>query len=165
MSNPVGSNTPSALRQVLALIGWLLFCFIASAAAAFIPIGSWYQSLNKPTWNPPAWVFGPVWTVLYILMAVAAWLVWREGGWKKQKFPLGLFIAQWLLNVLWTPLFFGMHLIGLAFIDIAMLWLMIAATTFTFWRVSKPAGLLLLPYLAWVSFASVLNFVLWRLNG
>ncbi|MBN8596455.1 MAG: tryptophan-rich sensory protein [Planctomycetes bacterium] len=165
MSNPVGSKTPSALRQVLALIGWLLFCFIASASAAFIPIGTWYQSLNKPSWNPPAWIFGPVWTVLYILMAVAAWLVWREGGWNRQKLALGLFVGQWILNAIWTPLFFGLHLIGLAFIDIAMLWLMIAATTFAFWRVSKPAGLLLLPYLAWVSFASVLNFVLWRLNG
>jgi len=126
--------------------------------------GGWYASLLKPAWNPPAWVFGPAWTVLYVSMAVAAWLVWREGGWKAQRPALGLFLVQWLLNALWTPLFFGMHRTGLAFAEIIALWLALAVTLVVFWRVRMAAGVLLVPYLAWVSFAAFLNFTIWRLN-
>ena len=93
--------------------------------------------LHKPTWNPPSWVFGPAWTLLYILMATAAWIVWREGGWKVQGRALGLFLLQWLLNALWTPLFFGMHQTGLAFAEIILLWLMIALTLKAFWVVKR----------------------------
>ena len=125
----------------------------------------WYAALHKPSWNPPAWVFGPAWSLLYILMAVAAWLVWREGGWKTQGRALGLFLLQWLLNALWTPLFFGMHRPGLAFAENVILWLVLAATLASFWRVRKVAGVLLVPYLAWVSFAAALNFTVWRLNA
>lgn len=128
-------------------------------------MGDWYAALHKPSWNPPPWVFGPAWTFLYITMAVAAWLVWREGGWKAQRRALGLFIVQWFLNALWTPLFFGAHLPGVAFGEIVLLWLAIAATLVAFWRVKKAAGLLLVPYLAWVSFAAALNFSIWRLNS
>lgn len=128
-------------------------------------MGDWYAALHKPSWNPPPWVFGPAWTFLYITMAVAAWLVWREGGWKAQRRALGLFIVQWFLNALWTPLFFGAHLPGVAFGEIVLLWLAIAATLVAFWRVKKAAGLLLVPYLAWVSFAAALNFTIWRLNS
>jgi tryptophan-rich sensory protein len=110
-------------------------------------------------------VFGPVWTLLYVLMAVAAWLVWREGGWKIQRVPLGLFLFQWLLNALWTPLFFGLHRSGLAFAEIIIFWLVLAATLRSFWRVRQAAGVLLVPYLAWVTFAAVLNFTIWRLNS
>lgn len=99
-----------------------------------------------------------------MMMAVAAWLVWREGGWKEQGPALRLFLAQWLLNALWTPLFFGMHRAGLAFAEIVVLWLVLAATVVSFWRVRKPAGILLLPYLAWVTFAAALNFNIWRMN-
>jgi translocator protein len=155
--NPAG-------RQILALIGWLVLCFAASGTAVFVSTGGWYAGLHKPLWNPPAWVFGPVWTLLYVMMAVAAWLVWREGGWKAQGWALGLFLLQWLLNVLWTPLFFAMHRPGLAFADIITLWLVLAVTLNLFWRVSKPAGVLLVPYLAWVIFAAALNFTIWRLN-
>jgi tryptophan-rich sensory protein len=98
-------------------------------------------------------------------MAVAAWLVWREGGWKTQGRALGLFLLQWLLNALWTPLFFGLHRPGLAFAEIVILWLVLAATLASLWRVRKVAGVLLVPYLAWVSFAAVLNFTIWRLNA
>ena len=98
------------------------------------------------------------------MMGVAAWLVWREGGWKTQTWPLAFFMLQWLFNILWTPLFFGAHRVGIAFADIVMLWLALAATVICFFRVSPRAGTLLLPYLAWVSFASVLNFTIWRLN-
>ncbi len=155
---------PSAGRQALALIGWLVLCFAATSTAAFVSIDGWYAALQKPSWNPPAWVFGPAWTVLYISMAVAAWLVWREGGWKAQGRALGLFLVQWVLNALWTPLFFGLHRPGLAFAEIVILWLAIAATLAAFWRINKVAGALLVPYLAWVTFAAALNFAIWRLN-
>lgn len=158
------SSTPSAGRQALALVGWLALCFAASGTAVFVAVDGWYAGLLKPAWNPPAWVFGPVWTSLYVLMAVAAWLVWREGGWKAQGQALVLFLLQWLLNALWTPLFFGMHSPGLAFAEIVTLWLALAATLKSFWRVRKSAGILLVPYLAWVSLAAALNFTIWRLN-
>jgi tryptophan-rich sensory protein len=105
-----------------------------------------------------------VWTTLYILMAAAAWLVWRQGGWKVHRGPLGLFLLQWALNALWTPIFFALHHTGLAFAEIAVLWLTLAATLLSFWRVRDAAGALLAPYLAWVSFAAALNFAIWRLN-
>lgn len=155
---------PSAGRQTFALIGWLALCFAATGTAAFVSIDGWYAALQKPSWNPPAWVFGPAWTVLYIFMAVAAWLVWRQGGWKAQGRALGLFLVQWALNALWTPLFFGLHRPGLAFAEIVILWLAIAATLAAFWRINKVAGALLVPYLAWVTFAAALNFAIWRLN-
>jgi tryptophan-rich sensory protein len=150
---------------VLALIGWLALCFAAAGTAAFVSIDGWYAALQKPSWNPPAWVFGPAWTVLYISMAVAAWLVWREGGWKAHGRALGLFLVQWVLNALWTPLFFGLQRPDLAFAEIVVLWLVLAATLAAFWRINKVAGALLVPYLAWVSFAAALNFAIWRLNG
>lgn len=147
-----------------ALGGWLLLCFAASAGAAFFPPGDWYAGLEKPAWNPPAWIFGPVWTLLYVTMAVAAWMVWCAGGWKAQRHALRLFLVQWLLNALWTPLFFGLHRPGLAFAEILLLWAVLVATLLAFARVRPAAGLLLVPYLAWSSFAAVLNFTLWRLN-
>ena len=98
-------------------------------------------------------------------MAVAAWLVWREGGWKRQLLPLGLFLLQWLLNALWMPLFLGLHRSSLAFVEIISLWLVLAATLRSFWQVRKTAGVLLVPYLAWVTFAAMLNFTIWRLNA
>ena len=146
------------------MAGWLALCFAAAGTATFVSTDGWYAGLNKPAWDPPAWVFGPAWTLLYILMAVAAWIVWREGGWQAQGRALRLFLLQWFLNALWTPLFFGLHLPGLAFADIVLLWLAIAATLWSFWRVRKLAGVMLVPYLAWVSFAAALNFAIWRLN-
>ncbi len=154
----------SSGHQILALAGWLALCFAASGTAIFVSVDGWYTGLNKPQWNPPAWVFAPVWTLLYAMMAVAAWLVWREGGWKTQRRALVLFLLQWLLNALWTPLFFGMHRVGLAFAEITLLWLMLAATVVSFWSVRRAAAYLMLPYLAWVSFAAALNFAIWRLN-
>jgi len=163
----MNSSNPSrkfAGRQALALFGWLALCFAASATAVFVSTDGWYAGLHKPSWNPPSWVFGPAWTVLYILMAVAAWLVWREGGWKTQGRVLAGFLMQWLLNALWTPLFFGLHRPGLAFAGIVALWLVLGATLWSFWRVRRLAGLLLVPYFAWVSFAAVLNFAIWQMN-
>ena len=157
-------TAPSTGRQTIALVGWLALCFVAAGSAVFVSTDGWYATLHKPSWNPPAWVFGPAWSLLYVLMAAAAWFVWREGGWETQRKALGLFLVQWLLNALWTPLFFGMHRPGLALAEIIVLWLAIAATLASFWRVSKIAGVLLAPYLAWVSFAAVLNAAIWRLN-
>jgi tryptophan-rich sensory protein len=126
--------------------------------------GEWYADLNKPAWNPPGWIFGPVWTALYAMMAVAAWLVWQQGGFVVQRRPLGMFLAQLALNALWTPLFFGLRHPGLAFAEIILLWLAILATLLAFRPVSRTAAWLLVPYLAWVSFAAVLNGTIWRLN-
>lgn len=163
MTAPV-STPRSAGRPLLGLAGWLALCLSASATAVFVSTGGWYAGLQKPSWNPPAWIFGPVWTLLYLMMAVAAWLVWRDGGWRAQRLPLGLFLLQWLLNALWTPLFFGVHRPGFAFGEILLLWVVLAATLGAFWRVRRLAGAMLLPYLGWVSFAAALNFAIWRLN-
>jgi len=155
---------PTVLQQTLALGAWLLASFVTAAIGGLASINAagFYGQLIQPSWAPPAWLFGPVWTVLYILMAVAAWLVWRRQGF--QGAALKLFVVQLLFNALWTWLFFVWRLGAVAFIEIVLLWLLIAATIVLFWRVQRVAALLLLPYLAWVSFATALNFTLWRLN-
>jgi len=163
------------MRSVAILVLFLVACFGAAAfGAQFLP-GAWYAALEKPSWNPPAWVFGPVWTALYTMMAVAGWLVWRapaRGGGgggsatarSTRGAALAVFALQLVLNAAWSWLFFGLHRPGLAFAEICALWLAILATTLLFWRVRPLAGGLLLPYLAWVSFAAALNLALWRLN-
>ena len=151
-------------KTILGLCGWVLLCFAAASPGALSPPGEWYAALQKPSWNPPGWIFGPVWSALYTMMAVAAWLVWRRGGFAAQGRPLGAFLAQLALNALWTPLFFGLHRPGVAFAEILLLWLAIAWTIALFWRVQRAAAWLLVPYLAWVGFAAVLNGTLWRLN-
>ena len=148
----------------LAFLGWLLLTFLASATGVFVKTGGWYASLVKPSWNPPGWVFGPVWTLLYAMMAVAAWLVWREGGWKAQKRALILYLVQWALNALWTPLFFGLQRPGWAFAEILVLAVAVYATLVAFWKVRRGSGILLVPYALWTTFAAVLNFTIWRLN-
>ncbi len=141
-------------------------------------IPTWYAALEKPALNPPSWVFGPVWTLLFILMGVAAFLVWRRlpgSGIRKQiyKFTgmhnhitmaLALFLFQLFLNTLWSILFFGLQSPGLALLEIAALWLAIVATMLSFYRISRVAAYLLIPYLLWVSFASYLNYAIWSLN-
>ncbi len=127
--------------------------------------GEWYAQLSKPAWNPPNWIFGPVWTALYLMMAVAAWRIWRLGGFGGQRRPLILFFIQLALNAAWSPLFFGLKEPGLAFAEILVLWLAIVLTIAAFRRADRLAAGLLVPYLAWVSFASVLNFTLWRMNA
>ena len=150
---------------MLALAGWVLICFCAAVmGAVFMPDG-WYASLKKPSWNPPGWVFGPVWSALYVMMAVAAWLVWKLGGFAAQRRALMLFLVQLALNALWTPLFFGLHRPGVAFGEMVLLWIAISATVSAFRRASRTAAWLLAPYLAWVSFAAVLNFAIWKLNS
>lgn len=126
------------------------------------PTGEWYAGLEKPPWNPPGWVFGPVWTLLYILMGIAAWMVWKGQGF---SIPIYIFLFQLALNALWSYLFFGINRPDLAFIEIAVLWVFILFTMVLFWKVRTAAGVLFIPYLLWVSFASVLNFTLWKLNS
>ena len=145
----------------------LVACFGAAAVGALFTgpaVSTWYQEIRKPAFSPPQWLFGPVWTALYAMMAVAVWLVWKKGDAAGRNAALALFGAQLALNAAWSPIFFGLRSFGGAFADIVALWLAIVATLVAFLRVSAPAGLLLVPYLAWVSFAAVLNFGIWRLN-
>ncbi len=152
-------------HSVVGLILWLAIALAAGwIGSRFMP-GAWYAELTKPSWNPPSYVFAPVWTVLYIMMGVAAWLVWRKAGFAGAATALLLFFVQLVLNALWSYLFFGAHRPDLAFIDIVALWLAILATAFAFGRISTTAGVLLVPYLCWVGFAGALNLALWRLNG
>lgn len=151
----------STLRQSLALAGFVAITFCAPLAGMFSLPGPWYAALEKPAWNPPAWVFGPAWTLLYTLMAIAAWLVWKRDGWQR---PLWLYFTQLALNAAWTPIFFGARQPGWALLEIILLWIAILLTMVAFLRVSRPAGWLLAPYLAWVTFATALNFTLWRMN-
>jgi uncharacterized protein YbjT (DUF2867 family)/tryptophan-rich sensory protein len=159
---------PTALRQAVLLLGFIAICFAAAglgAAATATSVGGWYQTLAKPSWNPPDWLFGPVWSVLYFLMAVAAWLVWRRGGWSASRSALTWFGIQLALNVLWSVVFFGLQQPGFAFAEIIALWLAIVATMVAFRGKSVAATILMVPYLAWSTFAAVLNFELWRMNS
>lgn len=127
-------------------------------------VDTWYRTLAKPAINPPDWVFGPVWTALYVMMAMAAALVWRRGPQLARRRALTWFFGQLAINLGWSCLFFGLHLIGPAFAWLILLWVAVAGTLLCFWRIERWAGLLFLPYLAWVSFAGLLNFLIWRLN-
>ena len=158
----------STARSLLGLLAWIAACFSAGALGSLFTTNSvadWYPQLTKPAWTPPSAVFGPVWSVLYLLMALAAWLVWRSRGFSGATLPLTLFAVQLLLNFAWSVIFFGLRLPGPAFAEIVLLWALILATLITFWRVIPLAGGLLLPYLAWVSFAAALNLAIWRLNA
>jgi tryptophan-rich sensory protein len=150
--------------QLAGLLGWLLAAFAAGAvgAVASVDAPAFYAQLSRPSWAPPAGVFGPVWSLLYALMGVAAWLVWRSPG---RKGPaLALFALQLAANALWSWLFFAWHRGALAFVEVLVLLALIAATMAAFWRVSRPAAALLVPYLSWVGFASLLTWSLWRRN-
>jgi len=155
------SPARSALGAIVALALTLGAGYIGSR----FPVDEWYAALSKPAWNPPNWLFGPVWGVLYLLIAIAAWLVWRKTGLAGAAIPLGLFFLQLVLNAAWSWIFFGRHEIGLALIEILILWIAILATIIGFWRANPVSGYLMVPYLLWVSFASVLNFAIWRLNA
>ncbi len=158
--------TLSKQKQIMGLVGWLVVSFAASAigAVASIQAKPFYSQLVQPDWAPPPEVFGPVWTVLYALMGIAAWLVWRSGGFRANRQALTLFMLQLAVNALWSWLFFAWHYGFFALADVLVLWILIVATIAAFWRVYPLAGALLIPYLLWVSFASTLNFSLWQLN-
>jgi tryptophan-rich sensory protein len=151
---------------------WLGFWVLVSFSAAVVgqlaggaEPGAWYDSLDKPSFHPPPWLFGPVWTLLYTLMGIAAWLAWRQRGRARGVgSAIGAFVVQLVLNAAWTAIFFGLHEIGWALVELVALWVAIAATIALLARVSRPAAWLMLPYLAWVTFAGVLNATLWSMN-
>lgn len=154
--------------QIVGLVVSLLVTFAAAALggmATSTNVGEWYRQIARPSWTPPDWIFGPVWTTLYAMMAIAAWLVWRQRGLAAARGPLTLFLIQLVLNTAWSALFFGLRRPDLAAVEIVVLWLAILATLIAFWRRSALAGWLLVPYLAWVTFAAALNFEFARLNG
>ncbi len=158
---------PTTAMQIVGLVISVAICFSCAAigSAATTPqLADWFANLQKPTWNPPNWVFAPVWTTLFAMMAVAAWLVWRKSGFRNSRLALSWFGIQLALNVGWSVLFFGCQQPGFALVEIVLLWLAIAITASLFAQHSKLAAGLLLPYLGWVSFASVLNFAIWSLN-
>jgi translocator protein len=153
-------------KQSLGLGLWLFATLLTGGIGAFASVNaaSFYRQLTQPVWAPPAWLFGPVWSVLYVLMAISAWLVWKKHRFHGAATALGLFASQLIFNALWTWLFFAWKLGAVALVEIGVLWLLIACTTLLFWRLHRLAAVLLMPYLAWVSFAAALNFSLWRLN-
>ena len=153
-------------KQIVGLLGWLAITSIAAAVGAFASVGaaSFYGELARPSWAPPASWFGPVWSVLYVLMALAAWVIWRVPLGVRTRTPLVLFLVQLAANALWSWLFFAWRLGGLAFADIVILLALIVATLFSFWRLKPFAAALLFPYICWVSFAAALNWSVWHNN-
>lgn len=154
-------------QKFLALAVCLAACFVVAGIGGYATstsVQDWYPTLKKPAWNPPNSVFGPVWTALYLGMGFAAWLVWTKAGFNAARLPLTLFVVQLVLNLAWSFFFFAFRNPGAAFVELCVLWLTIVATLVAFWRVSALAGVLLIPYLAWVSFAGVLNYTVWQLN-
>jgi tryptophan-rich sensory protein len=151
----------------------LIFAILISQMAGTIgsvftapSINTWYETLAKPTLNPPSWIFGPVWITLFFLMGIAAFLVWKKGLERKEvRIALGIFILQLILNTLWSIIFFGLQNPGIALIEIAILWFAILATIIAFTKISKIASWLLVPYIVWVSFAMYLNYAIWMLNS
>ncbi len=155
------------LNKWLSLTFCIGICLVVQAIASMLTVVSvndWYQTLEKPSWTPPGWVFGPVWTYLYLSMGVAVWLVWEQRESQNIKPALILFGVQLILNALWSGLFFAMQNIGAAFIEIVFLWGSILLTMILFWKIQRIAGWLFIPYLLWVSYAASLTFALWRLN-
>ncbi|MCW9028379.1 MAG: tryptophan-rich sensory protein [Kangiella sp.] len=164
-------NELTKTKNLLGLFGWLIVAFFAATigAIASVDAGDFYSQLVQPTWAPPGWLFGPVWTVLYAFMGIAAWLVWRErynlnASLKRIYAGLTVFLMQLVLNALWSWLFFGWKLGGWAFVDIIVLWIFIGFTVVGFLRVNKLAAILMAPYLLWVLFAAVLNYAVWQMN-
>lgn len=153
-------------NRILGLAGWLFLVGIAAAlgALASVDAATFYRSLDLPSWAPPAGLFGPVWTALYVAMAIAAWLVWSARGWSGAWFALSVFCAQLVANALWSWLFFAWRAGAPSVADIAVLWVMVVVTVIAFFRVRKVAGLLMVPYLAWVTFAAFLNIAVWQRN-
>ncbi len=154
-------------KQIAGLVVSLLVAFgVAFLGKLFtdLSVNTWYPTLIKPSWTPSGATIGTVWTILYTLMGIAAWIVWRRGGVRVRRLPLGIYAIQLLLNAGWPALFFGLQNPGFALFEIGLLWIAILATAAAFWKVSKPAGALMVPYLIWVCFAGALNTMLWRLN-
>ncbi|MFC7479298.1 TspO/MBR family protein [Luedemannella flava] len=163
MAVMVGTRRGRSARDWVVLGGFGLAAFATAAVGGFgvRDAAGEYAGLARPAWAPPSWLFGPVWTVLYVMIAVAGWLAWRRVGW---TWPLVPYAVQLVLNAAWTPIFFGLGAYGLATADIVALWFAIGVTVVAFWRVRRAAAWLLVPYWAWVSYATALTVAIWRLN-
>lgn len=165
---PATQDRSTHLADWLALIGFIALCVGAAAAGGLLTLpglGTWYRGLRKPGWTPPFWMFGPVWSALYLVMAVAAWLVWRRRRIHRVVVPLLLFIEQLMLNVAWPGVFFSLRNPALAAAEVTLLWFSIFITVVAFRHISTLAGLLMEVYLVWVTFAAALTFAIWRLNA
>ena len=169
MSNGVMAQRRSGVSpgtSALGLVGWIAITAVAAAIGSAAAVGSrtFYEALQRPSWAPPGSVFGPVWTMLYLAMAVAAWMVWKARDFVGARVALILFLVQLALNALWTWLFFAWHQGALAFVEVLVLWVTVAMTMNLFRRVRPMAGTLLIPYLGWVTFAAALTYAVWKAN-
>ena len=156
------------MKKLGKLICSVSLCLMTGFVGSFSTMNSvktWYAELSRPSFTPPDWTFGVVWPILYVMMGISVFMIWNRGlDKRKVKVALGLFVLQLVLNGLWTPIFFGLHMIALALIEIVLLWIAILLTILVFWRISKAATFFLFPYILWVSFAAILNTALWYLN-
>jgi translocator protein len=164
-----GQGHPASHRAhaAIVLVGFMAACFLVAGVSSIFSVAAipgWYAALNKPSFNPPNGIFGPVWTLLYALMAIAAWLVWKQPAGALRSSALRIFWLQLFLNFSWSWIFFHEHRLGASLLEIFVLWLAIVAATVLFLRVARLAAWLMLPYVAWVAFAALLNFAIWRLN-
>lgn len=153
----------NVLKIIISIIIPLSIGFTASLFT-ITGVKSWYRTIQKPSWNPPDWVFGPVWTTLYVLMGISFFLIWRSSGEKQKQTAIVLYILQLVANFFWSLIFFDQHQIALALAEIIILWVLILLTIFSFANISKTAAWLLVPYISWVSFAAILNYTIWQLN-
>jgi tryptophan-rich sensory protein len=153
------------LASAVGLVGFIVLVTVVASTGAIFKPGAWYEALSKPVWTPPDWLFPIAWTILYLMIAVAGWLVWRELGLAAVALGFAFYLLQLALNAAWSWLFFGLKRMDLALIDVAGLWLAIAATMVVFYTVRPIAAWLLAPYLVWVSYAAALNLVIWRMNS
>src|SRR3954447_89266 len=153
------------IASIIGLACFIAACFFAALTGRLFRPGEWYEGLKKPSWRPPNRLFAPVWTVLYLMIAVAGWLIWREAGFEGAGLALAVYALQLTFNAAWTPLFFGFQRPDLGFVDIVLVWVSIIATIVLFYSIHAGAAFLLVPYLAWVTFATALNFAVWRLNA
>ena len=154
----------SALKKYSSLLGFILVSALAGAVGVIFKPGAWYAVINKPSFTPPNWIFPVVWPILYLMMAVAAWIIWTKRGFDRGRLPLKWFAVQLALNAAWSWIFFGRHALGTALAEIMLLWIAIVFTLLLFWKINRWAGGLMAPYLLWISFALVLNFSIWHLN-
>jgi benzodiazapine receptor len=152
------------MKKAGMLLLFICIAFLPSLGAVFVQTGGWYAALNKPAWNPPSWVFGPVWTALYLMIGLAGYFAWTRGGRETRRAAFAVYGAQLVLNAQWTPLFFGLHRIGWALADLILLWLAVLFCIGLFSRRSRLAAGLLMPYFLWVSFAGALNAAIWLMN-
>ena len=153
-----------SFSSILAGMVFLALNFAAASSGALFQPGPWYDTLRKPSWNPPKWAFPVVWSVLYLMIAVAGWLVWLEAGFFGAWLALAVYLIQLILNALWSAIFFGLRRMDLASLEVLALWLSIAVTIALFWPISSTAAVLMVPYLVWVTIAAALNWTVWRMN-